>query len=146
MITPMYSCPVHDFVGIKDLTLFSRVAMCTLLSIRAFNGIKYCHGDIKPNNLMLMTVKIDFGESAAYGTDIMKELPDYPLDCIRKEIDSLKSRTSNQFITKIKERSSCPGLIKETILGCLTITELPELINQIFDHTSKYLTEESLNN
>lgn len=88
MITPLYSSSLHDFTGRRSLELFVRVAICTLLSIRAFNCIGYCHGDIKPKNLMVnnnskFVTVIDFGESAPYGVDMMKDSMVYPLDCVR---------------------------------------------------------------
>ena len=88
MITPLYSSSLHDFTGRRSLELFIRVAICTLLSIRAFNRIGYCHGDIKPRNLMVnnnskFVTVIDFGESALYGYDMMKDSMVYPLDCVR---------------------------------------------------------------
>jgi len=88
MITPLYSSSLHDFIGRKSLELFLRVAICTLLSIRAFNRIGFCHGDIKPKNLMVsnnskFVTVIDFGESAPYGQKMMKDSTVYPLDCVR---------------------------------------------------------------
>mmetsp|Transcript_18757 Transcript_18757/g.25865 ORF Transcript_18757/g.25865 Transcript_18757/m.25865 type:complete len:107 (+) Transcript_18757:399-719(+) len=53
MITPLYSSSLHDFTGRRSLELFVRVAICTLWSIGAFNRIGFCHGDIKPKNLMV---------------------------------------------------------------------------------------------
>lgn len=88
MITPLYSSSLHDFTGRRSLELFLRVAICTLLSIRAFNRIGICHGDIKPKNLMVnnsskFVTVIDFGESAPYGHEMMKDSMVYPLDCVR---------------------------------------------------------------
>jgi serine/threonine protein kinase len=88
MITPLYSAVLHDFTGRKCLELFVRVTVCTFLSIREFNRIGFCHGDIKPKNLMVnsnskFVTMIDFGESSRYGTDMMKDSMWYPLDCVR---------------------------------------------------------------
>ena len=88
MITPLYAAPLHDFTGRRCLELFVRVAVCTLLSIREFNRIGFCHGDIKPRNLMVnnnskFVTMIDFGESSRYGTEIMKDSAMYPMDCVR---------------------------------------------------------------
>lgn len=88
MITPLYSSSLHDFIGRRSLELFLRVAVCTLSSIRAFNRIGFCHGDIKPKNLMVnnnskFVTVIDFGESAPYGCEMMKDSMVYPLDCVR---------------------------------------------------------------
>eukprot|EP01035_Chromulina_nebulosa_P041870 gene41870-56705_t len=88
MITPLYSAVLHDFTGRRCLELFVRVTVCTFLSIREFNRIGFCHGDIKPKNLMVnsnskFVTMIDFGESSQYGTDMMKDSMWYPLDCVR---------------------------------------------------------------
>ena len=88
MVTPLYASTLHDFTGRRSLELFVRAAICTLLSIRIFNRIEYCHGDIQPKNLMVnnnskFVTVIDFGESAPYGYDMMRDSMVYPLDCVR---------------------------------------------------------------
>lgn len=77
MICPFYPRSVSHFIGslvIKDkLQLLADIALSGIASIKEFHRIQYCHGDIKPDNLMLsaeddnVVFLIDFGSAVPYG-------------------------------------------------------------------------------
>jgi len=73
LLTPFYPASLVRFCGaIADDDILN-AARCTLAAIVCFQKIGYCHGDIKPANMMLsnvdnVVVTIDFGSAALVGS------------------------------------------------------------------------------
>jgi len=92
MISPLYGMPLSTLValhpqGIKDPSLIKNILSSLLEAIKCFQTAGYCHGDIKPANIMTCTfgydgrvVLIDYGSAVLYGEMILSYTAPYTLD------------------------------------------------------------------
>jgi len=89
LVQPFYPKSMSELGMKSDILpneLILNMAICVLSSIKAFNNVNYCHGDIKPGNIMIdnhsnIMVVIDFGSAVEYNSLIRESSPLYPMDC-----------------------------------------------------------------
>ena len=86
MVTPYYPLMLAVVSnGLPHLEGIINTALCGLATIKAFNVKRFCHGDIKPANMMFCAcaktvVMIDFGSVSAYGESLTSTTPQFGLD------------------------------------------------------------------
>ena len=86
MITPYYPLTLAVVSnGLLHLEGIINAALCGVATLKAFNVKRFCHGDIKPANMMFCAcaktvVMIDFGSVSAYGERLTSATPQFGLD------------------------------------------------------------------
>jgi len=88
MVTPYYPLALSTLAnGLLHKEGCINVALCGLATIKAFQSVNLCHGDIKPANMMLtangqLVVTIDFGSTVKNGQSLTSVTPKLGLNCV----------------------------------------------------------------
>lgn len=155
LIQPFYPKPMSELgmkLEILPVELILNMAISALSAIKALSSVNYCHGDIKPGNIMVdnhsnIMVVIDFGSAVECNGLCRESSPYYPMDCNKmniaydltclcssilqlKGIDIKKYTTRDELLEKFSRESDIA--IKVAML-CLTFNNVDIIVSKILE-------------